>query len=105
VSELEQAGLHPVASERVRPPRVAEARAAFECVLHEIVRVGEGPLAANLVIGRIVLIHVADTVLDPAGEVDPHALDSIGRMGGEGYARTTNLFYLPRPGAKPKTRP
>jgi flavin reductase (DIM6/NTAB) family NADH-FMN oxidoreductase RutF len=62
-------------------------------------------LAASVVIGRIVLIHVADEVLDARGDVDPAALDSIGRMGGEGYARTTDLFYLPRPGVKPKTRP
>jgi hypothetical protein len=58
-----------------------------------------------VVIGRIVLIHVADNVLDARGEVDPQALDSIGRMGGEGYVRNTDLFYLPRPGSKPKTRP
>jgi flavin reductase (DIM6/NTAB) family NADH-FMN oxidoreductase RutF len=104
-SEIEHVGLTAVASARVRPPRVAEAKAAFECVLHQIVPVGEGPLAASVVIGRIVLIHVADEVLDARGDVDPAALDSIGRMGGEGYARTTDLFYLPRPGVKPKTRP
>jgi flavin reductase (DIM6/NTAB) family NADH-FMN oxidoreductase RutF len=105
VSELERVGLHPVPSEKVKPPRVAECKAAFECVLHQIVKLGEGPLAANLVIGRIVLIHVADTVLDATGEVDARALDTIGRMGGEGYARTTDLFYMPRPGTKPKTSP
>jgi flavin reductase (DIM6/NTAB) family NADH-FMN oxidoreductase RutF len=97
VSELERAGLTPVPSLRVRVPRVAEARAHLECVLHKIVVVGEGPLAANLVIGRVVLIHVADTVLDPNGRVDPRALDTIGRMGGDGYVRTTDIFSLPRP--------
>jgi flavin reductase (DIM6/NTAB) family NADH-FMN oxidoreductase RutF len=97
VSELEHAGLTPAPSLRVRPPRVAEARAHLECVLHQIVVVGEGPLAANLVIGRVVLIHVADGMLDPAGRVDPRALDTIGRMGGDGYVRTTDLFSLPRP--------
>ncbi len=97
VSELERAGLTPAPSEKVRPPRVAEARAHLECVLHQIVVVGEGPLAANLVIGRVVLIHVADSVLDPTGRVDARALDTIGRMGGDGYVRTTDLFAMPRP--------
>lgn len=96
-SELIRAGLTPVPSERVRPPRVAEAKAHIECVLHEIVRVGEGPLAANLVIGRVVLVQVADLVLDDKGRVDPRALDTIGRMGGDAYVRTTDLFSLTRP--------
>jgi flavin reductase (DIM6/NTAB) family NADH-FMN oxidoreductase RutF len=98
VSELERCGLTPVASERVGPPRLAGVKAAFECERYQIVRVGEGPLAANLIIGRIVMIHVDDRVIDPAGQVDPRALDTIGRLGGDGYVRTTDLFHLPRPG-------
>jgi flavin reductase (DIM6/NTAB) family NADH-FMN oxidoreductase RutF len=96
-SEFAHCGLTPLPSERVRPPRVAEAKAHFECVVHQIVRVGEGSLAANLVIGRIVLIHIADDVIDPQGHVDAHKLDTIGRMGGDGYTRTTDLFAMPRP--------
>jgi flavin reductase (DIM6/NTAB) family NADH-FMN oxidoreductase RutF len=95
-SELDRAGLTAVSSARVRPPRVAQARAHLECVLHQIVTVGDGPLAANLVIGRVVLAHVADSALDGNGRVDPRALDTIGRMGGDDYARTTDLFSLPR---------
>jgi flavin reductase (DIM6/NTAB) family NADH-FMN oxidoreductase RutF len=96
-SELERAGLTPVPSARVRPARVAQAKAHLECVLHQIVRVGDGPLAANLVIGRVVLVHVVDAALDGQGRVDQRQLDTIGRMGGDAYARTTDLFSLPRP--------
>ncbi len=101
VSEFEAVGLALGPSEKIRPPRVKEAKAYFECVLHDIVRVGSGPLAANLVIGRIVLIGVQDAVLDPAGAIDAGKLDAIGRMGGDVYARTTDRFSLPRPGRKP----
>jgi flavin reductase (DIM6/NTAB) family NADH-FMN oxidoreductase RutF len=111
-SEFAHCGLTPAPSVRVRPPRVAESKAQFECVVHQIVRVGEGGLAANLVIGRIVYIHVDDRVLNEVGHVDPAKLDTIGRMGGDGYARTTDLFAMARPmrpvvqeGEKPKTRP
>jgi flavin reductase (DIM6/NTAB) family NADH-FMN oxidoreductase RutF len=107
-SELDACGLTAVPSDRVRPPRIAGVKAAFECERHQIVKVGEGPLAANIVIGRILIIHVADEVLDANGNVDPRVLDTIGRMGGEGYTRTTDLFYLPRPaahGSKPNTLP
>jgi len=101
VSELERCGLHAMPSERVLPPRVAEAKASFECVLHQIVRVGEGPLAANLVIGRIVLIHAADAVVRADGTIDPEALDTIGRLGGSDYTRTRERFTLPRPDVRP----
>jgi flavin reductase (DIM6/NTAB) family NADH-FMN oxidoreductase RutF len=101
-SEFEHCGLTPLPSERVAPPRVGEAKASFECVLHEIVRVGEGSLAANLVIGRIVLIHITDAVINELGHVDPSKLDTIGRMGGDAYARTTDLFSLPRPVMRPR---
>lgn len=96
-SEFQRCGLTPAPAERVQAPRVKEARACFECVLHQIVPVGQGPLAANLIIGRIVLVHVDDGVLDGQGNVDPEALDTIGRMGGDGYALTRDRFRLPRP--------
>jgi flavin reductase (DIM6/NTAB) family NADH-FMN oxidoreductase RutF len=79
---------------------VKESKAHFECVLHQIVEVGQGPLAANLVIGRIVLIHVADEVLDERGALDPAKLATIGRMGDEGYVATTDRFDLQRPGRR-----
>ena len=97
VSEFEACGLTTMPAERVRAPRVKEAKVRFECLLHQMLYIGEGPLAANLVIGRIVLMHVDDVVLGPDGLIDPRKLDTIGRMGGDTYARTTDLFELPRP--------
>jgi flavin reductase (DIM6/NTAB) family NADH-FMN oxidoreductase RutF len=91
------AGLTPAPSQRVRPPRVAEAHVHLECVLHQIVPVGDGPLSANVVIGRVVLIHAHDGVLDAAGRIDPGKLDTIGRMGGSLYARTRDRFEMVRP--------
>lgn len=97
VSEFERCGVATLPSERVRPPRVAASPVQMECVLHQLVPVGDGPLAAQVVIGRILLVHVDERVLDPQGRVDPRALDTIGRMGGDGYVRTTDLFSMPRP--------
>ncbi|MGI8431599.1 MAG: flavin reductase family protein [Chthoniobacterales bacterium] len=81
-SEFPVAGVTPLASEKVKPPRVAEAAVSFECRLHQIVRIGEGALAGNVVFGTILLIHVQDRVLDGEGRVDPEKLDAIGRLGG-----------------------
>jgi flavin reductase (DIM6/NTAB) family NADH-FMN oxidoreductase RutF len=96
-SEFDQFGITSTPSERVRPPRVAAAPVAFECSLDRFVQIGEGPLAANVVFGRIHLVHVADAVLDADGKPDPGKLDLIGRMGGETFTRTKERFNLKRP--------
>ncbi|MDE3084240.1 MAG: flavin reductase family protein [Verrucomicrobiota bacterium] len=96
-SEFEKFGIASAASARVRPPRVKDAPIAFECALHSIVHIGEGPLAANVIFGRILAAHVSDSVLGADGLPDPAKLDTIGRMGGELYARTTERFALKRP--------
>jgi flavin reductase (DIM6/NTAB) family NADH-FMN oxidoreductase RutF len=97
VNEFEVCGLTPVPSERVRPPRVKEALVQMECELFELVHVGHGPLAANVVIGRIVLMHVDEAVLDEKGQIDPDKLATIGRMGGSLYSRTKDRFEMERP--------
>lgn len=96
-SEFEKFGVAAAASERVRPLRVAEAPVAFECTLDRIVHFGEGALAANVMFGRILVAHVSDGVLDAQGHADPGLLDLIGRLGGDGYTRTTERFELERP--------
>ncbi len=97
VSEFEACGLTAVASSLVKPPRVAEARAHFECRLHSLVQLGTGPGGANLVLGRIVAIHIDDAVLDERGRADPAKLDTVGRLGGISYTRTTDRFEIDRP--------
>ena len=96
-SEFAAFGVGALPSTRVRPPRVAGTPAAFECTLHQIVRVGEGPMAGNVVIGRIVALHVDDEVLDADGLPDPAKLDLVGRLGGDGYTTTRDRFDLERP--------
>lgn len=96
-SEFEKFGIATAPSERVRPPRVAAAPVAFECTLDRIVHIGEGPLAANVMFGRILVAHVSDAVLDAEGHVDAAKLDLIGRLGGDAYVRTRDMFELIRP--------
>ncbi len=96
-SEIALAGLTTVPSVKVRPPRVKEALTAMECVVKQIVPCGTGPIAANLVIGEVVMIHVADEVLDGKGGVDPRKLKTVARLGGAFWCRTSDLFELKRP--------
>jgi flavin reductase (DIM6/NTAB) family NADH-FMN oxidoreductase RutF len=96
-SEFAAFGIAEAASVEVRPPRVAEAPAAFECRVRQIVPVGEGAGAANVVICDIVRMHVRDDVLGEDGAVDAARLDAVGRLGGEAYATTRDRFQLERP--------
>ncbi len=96
-SEVELAGLHITPSEMVRPPRVTEAPVALECKVRQIVPIGDGPISANLVIGEIVLMHIADDVLDLSGRVDPRKLKTVARLGGDFWCHTSDLFEQARP--------
>jgi flavin reductase (DIM6/NTAB) family NADH-FMN oxidoreductase RutF len=96
-SEFETFGIAATPSQRVRPPRVAEAPVAFECTLDRILQIGEGPLAANVIFGRIQVAHVKDDVLGADGRPDSARLDLIGRLGGEGFTRTRERFEIERP--------
>ena len=96
-SEADRAGLTLAASARVRPPRVAESPVHLECLVRGIMSMGDGPIAANLVIGEVVLIHIEERVLDSARQVDPRKLRAIARLGGNDYCRTSDLFQMERP--------
>lgn len=93
-SEFDSVGLTEKPSLRVQPPGVQQSPLQFECELIQIVPVGTGPLAANVVIGKILLLTIADEILDENGKIDPARLDTVGRMGGFSYCRTTDRFDL-----------
>ena len=96
VNELAEAGLTPVPSVKVRPPRIAESPVAMECTLHSMIEFGPD---RALVIGQVQAMHVRDdAVLNPERcHIDTPKLDLIGRMHGGGwYARTTERFDMPR---------
>ena len=98
VSEFERCGLSAVPSDKVKPPRVAEAPAAFECELLQVVDLGGGPLGGHLVIGTVVRVHCDDRLLKGAA-ISHKDRRAVGRLEGDWYCRTTDDFELPRPEA------
>ncbi len=96
VSEFEKAGLMPAPSERVLPPRLAESPISFECELHDLMQVGADEVGSGtIIVGRIVLMHVDETVLKD-GKIDYDKFRPIGRMGGMEYTRTHDRFTMLR---------
>lgn len=96
-SEVELIGQSSLKSIRVKPPRLADVPFAMECKTIQIIAVGHGAISANLVIGEIVMMHIDDSVLDERGQPDPRKIKAIGRLGGEFWCRTQDLFQLERP--------
>jgi flavin reductase (DIM6/NTAB) family NADH-FMN oxidoreductase RutF len=104
VDEFQRAGLTPVPAVRVSAPRVAESPVQFECRLNQIVPIGEGPGSANLVIGTIVYIHVAEAIYREPYKIDIAAYQPVGRLAGASYARINDLFDLQRPASEVKAK-
>ena len=99
VNEFVKSGLTEVASDRIKPPRVGESPASYECVVKDVIHLGEEGGAGNLIICEVVLAHIDDAILDANGKPDPRKLDLVGRMGGDWYNRANGdaLFTLPKP--------
>ena len=95
-SEFDFAGLTPEPSTTIEAPRVAEAKASFECRVTQLVEIGSAPLQNVVVFGEVTVIHADDAILDGT-RIDFEALDAIGRLAGNGYATTRDRFELIRP--------
>lgn len=97
VSEFELAGVTPVPSARVRPPRVGESPVHFECRVVHIYDVGEHPGGGSVVIGEVVAMHFLESVLIGRDKIDLATLRPIGRLAGPSYVRVTDVFEMVRP--------
>lgn len=97
VDEFTFAGLTPAASVVVRPPRVAESPIHFECKLAHLIDLGDQPGASSVIIGRVVHVHVDESVLLGGDKIDLLKLKPVGRLAGSSYCRVTDLFDLVRP--------
>jgi flavin reductase (DIM6/NTAB) family NADH-FMN oxidoreductase RutF len=103
VDEFALAGLTPVASEKVSPPRVGEAAFALECRLHQVLPVGHPPYDTRLILGEIVLAHLRDEILEEPAPglflVRADALKPIARLGKNLYTKLGDVFAMDRPRA------
>ena len=99
VNEFTKTGLTEVSSLKVKPPRVLESPVSFECVVDNIISLGEMGGAGQLVIAKVVHIHVNSELLDSNDQIDPTKLDLVARLGDDWYSRLTkqNMFTISKP--------
>lgn len=89
VNEFEHIGLTSAVSEIVKSPRVEESPINMECVLHDVIKLGED----HLVLGRVVRYHVKDDLYEK-GRINITKLAPIGRLAGN-YSLVDKIFSLP----------
>ncbi|MDR2284966.1 MAG: flavin reductase family protein [Sphingobacterium sp.] len=99
IDEFEKAGLTPLPSTYIKPPRVAESPIQLECKVQRVIPLSDLPGAGNLVIAEVLAMHVQAHLLDDKNNVKQHELDLVARLGGDWYCRVTqeNLFIVPKP--------
>ncbi|MGO4877230.1 flavin reductase family protein [Pedobacter psychrotolerans] len=102
VNEFEKAGFTMLKSDLVKPPRVAEAPVQFECVVNQVIPLGDQHGAGNLILAEVKLIHINEDILNSEGKIDQEKIDLVARLGGDWYCRVTaeNLFKVAKPLAK-----
>ena len=88
-SEFAHAGLTPVASTRVKPPRVAGVPIAYECVLREGIQLGRN----TWVMGEVVHIHIHERVYVGEKRGFNHRVDVLAHTELRPYARLGSNFY------------
>lgn len=94
VDELAQAKLSTGESEKISAPYIQESPVNMECKLEKIIEIGE-PIN-YLIIGEVLLFHLDDEVYSE-GAVDPHKLQSVGRLGNPLYCNVNDIFRMERP--------
>jgi flavin reductase (DIM6/NTAB) family NADH-FMN oxidoreductase RutF len=99
VDEFIKTGFTPIASEMVRPFRVKESPVQMECVVENVVELGQSGGAGNLIICKVVKMHIDESVINEAGQIDQTKIDLVARMGGDWYCRANGeaIFELQKP--------
>jgi hypothetical protein len=72
----------------------------MECVVEQIVRLGTEGGSGNIIICRIVRMHIDERVMDAElKRIDPHKIDLVGRMGRFFYSRASgdSVFEITQP--------
>jgi flavin reductase (DIM6/NTAB) family NADH-FMN oxidoreductase RutF len=96
VDEFDFAGVTRAPSIRVKACRVAESPVQFECRYHQTIRLpGNGLMGTvDVVIGRVVMIHIKDEVITPEGRLDILKIRPLARLGYYDYTTVDSIFEM-----------
>jgi len=104
VDEFDLAGVTKAPCRVVKPCRVAESPIHFECLYHQTIRLpGNGTMGTvDVVIGRVIGIHIKEDVIGPDGRIDVLKIRPIARLGYHDYTSVESVFQMVIPGNDPR---
>jgi flavin reductase (DIM6/NTAB) family NADH-FMN oxidoreductase RutF len=96
-SEFELAGLTPITSVKVKPPRVLECKITMECELvHHYTLENSKSGGATIIIGKIVMFHIDESVLLDNYKINLETYKPIARLAGSNYSKLGEIFSVKR---------
>lgn len=97
VDEFELVGLTPIASTKIKPNRVKESPIQFECeMVHHYFLEDHKQGGACIVIGRIVMMHIDESVLLENYKINMETYKPVARLAGSNYSKIGEVFSIKR---------
>jgi flavin reductase (DIM6/NTAB) family NADH-FMN oxidoreductase RutF len=98
IDEFIKSGFTPEPSVMVKPPRVKESPAQFECKVLEVREIG----TMNLYICQIIMAHFSESIIGENGKIDQRKTEWVARMGADWYAHVSEgaMFEVEKPNTK-----
>lgn len=96
-SEFDHAGVTPIASAKVKPPRVQECLITMECELvHHYTLENSRFGGQTIMVGRVVMFHFDESVLLDDYKINMENYQPISRLAGSGYSKLGEIFSVKR---------
>lgn len=99
INEFETAGVTPIPSIEVKPPRIKESPVQLECTVKKIIQTGQGEGSGQIALCKIIRLHINTSLTSENYTLDANELKLIGRMGANQYVKAFDqaLFTINRP--------
>lgn len=97
IDEFELANLTPISCELIKPKRVKEAKAHFECeMVHHYFLEDHKNGGACIIIGKVVMIHISDEILSENYRIALDKYRPVARLAGSNYSKLGEVFSIKR---------
>lgn len=97
IDEFLLANLTPISCELIKPKRVAEAKAHFECeMVHHYFLEDHKNGGACIVIGKVLMMHIADEILLENYRINLDKYQPVARLAGSNYSKLGETFSIKR---------
>ena len=102
VNEFIKSGFNEVSSDIVKPPRVKEALASFECKVLSVIALGDKGGAGNLVICEVLTAHFKKGLVNDDFQINISDVNLVGRLGQDYYTKVNDnsLFQVEKSSSK-----